>query len=83
MNSENNGMSDIYQCYLSHTNKELSVTFSGQNSRCCAALKEGMKQRLIECLKDERHRIHNSETGFLIAKLSYPYIVALSNDPVE
>lgn len=83
INTVYDDMSDIYQCYLSHTNKELSVTFSGQNSRCCAALKEGMKQRLIECLKDERHRIHNSETGFLIAKLSYPYIVALSNDPVE
>lgn len=71
----------IYDFFKSHTEsggdeKELSNTISGQKSNCCAKLKDGMREELIDFLHNQLKEDSNGTIDFLIAKLEYPYIIA-------
>ncbi len=76
---------DIFPYYSSHTKKPINYTLNGSNCKCCAELKEDGKEQFIKHLKElKADRVHDKkEVNFLIAKLEYPYIIALANDPVD
>ena len=76
---------DIFAYYESHTGKNLEYTLKGSNCKCCAKLDKEQKKRFINHLKElKNEKIHDrKEINFLIAKLEYPYIIALVNDPVD
>lgn len=74
---------DIFPFYLSQTNNPIEKTMKGINSKCCAKLLE--KDMFIrKCKGLEAETLNNKdEVRFLIAKIEYPYIVELANNPVD
>lgn len=56
--------------------KELSISLSGQNSHMCAGLKS--KREFLKNYKPDEENNANT-TSCLIAKIEYPYIVAMFN----
>lgn len=74
---------EIYKFFRSAAGADLESTFSGINSKCLAELKEDKKQSLINYLRDPENHRDTDETSFLIARIEYPYMVALANNKVE
>ncbi len=73
----------LYESFMSHTNKLVGTTLKGQNSKCCASLIESGKEVLLDHLGECKDLKDNDAVDYILAKLEYPYIIALSNEPVE
>ena len=76
---------DILPFYISQTNNPIAKTMLGINSKCCAELLKERKSPFLEHLQsiNSRRLEDREEVQFLIAKLEYPYIITLYNDPVD
>lgn len=79
---------DFYPLYHSlnknGTIGELSKRFGGVNSNSCASLKDGMRESLEAFFTNPAYRAHGEQvnSSFLLAKLEYPYIIALVDNPI-
>lgn len=96
VNADYKDMDDLYDYFYSHTGEggkminELSTTLGSRKygkvssmSHCCAQVKEERQSALAEYLRDRNNYEENGKVSFLLAKLEYPYIIALANSPVE
>lgn len=68
---------DLYEFFCSNTNNELKETMKGMNNVSCAELSD--KEGLVDFLKS--CSVNGGEIKVFIAKIEYPYVVALMNDP--
>lgn len=67
---------DLYPYFTSNTNNPLNKTLNGQNNVACAELSD--KEGLIDRIKNNCYE--DNGIMFLLAKIEYPYIVALLNN---
>lgn len=73
--------SELYEYFTSNTSEKLTKTLHSQNNVACAELsnKNGLKKYLLNYLKS--YSDNDGEIKLFLAKLEYPYIVALVRDP--
>lgn len=97
VNADYKVMDDLYDYFCSHTGKngtivtkELSTTLGSRKyksqssmSHCRAYIKEEKKGSLAKYLSDDSNYEKNGKVSFLLAKLEYPYIIALTNESVN
>ncbi len=80
-----NDILELSDFFITHTGKNLRTTLRGQNSRCCAKLIDEKKQAFINFLNDHSRPLQkdseeNPHINFIIARLEYPYVIALANN---
>lgn len=97
INADYKEMDELYEYFYSHLGdvgetytNELWETIGSRKrgkitsmSHCRAQLKEDSRVALAEYLGNRDSYEVNGKVSYLLAKLEYPYIIALAKDPVE
>ncbi len=77
-------ISDLFDCYISHTGNQVKDTIKGQNGTCRASVNDQEEiSNFFDELKSKEVLTDESEVGFLIAKVEYPYVVRMLEDPFD